>query len=250
MGLLLNRSEYFVPALEPDQHLESIIEYFQLLAEAITSVQNKNHVVVPEWVEAYQFHEEKSLMEERMQLLRMVSQINQRFEQLTTYKSALVQSGPELVSSVSAILAVTLGTKIDNIDDFREDVKILGEDGNAIAICEIKGINRGIKRENINQTDTHREKSGFGDDFPAILIANTNIKTARTLTEKKHDPDIEQVKHAVKNRVLIILTIDLLDLLRLVICGKLTPEAARTYVLSNVGWLRVEGDQIQILSGE
>src|SRR4051812_45121486 len=109
-------------------------------------------------------------------------------------------------------------------------VKLIGEDGKVIAVCEIKGINRSVKRENINQTDSHRERSGFDEGFPALLIVNTNIKSARSLAEKDQDIAVEQVKHAVHMHVLIMRTIDLLGLLRLVLCAKQTPETARALV--------------------
>jgi hypothetical protein len=142
------------------------------------------------------------------------------------------------------------GVTVDAVDEFREDVKLIDDDGRVVAIGEIKGINRGVKRENINQTDSHRERSGFAQDFPAILIANTNIKSARSIVEKDQEVALEQIKHAVHMRVLILRTIDLLGLLRLVLAGRLTTQDARSLVLSNVGWLRVQADQVQILSGD
>lgn len=250
VGLILERSEYFLPSLVPDRRPNVVSEYFELLVDAITSVHNKFHVVLPEWATQFQFPEEVSLAEERAALSDAMLRIDQRFEQLTEFKASLVQTGPELVSNVSAMLAAALGTKVDNVDEFREDVKLIGEDGKVIAVCEIKGINRGVKRENINQTDSHRERSEFDADFPALLIANTNIKSARCLAEKNQDIAAEQVKHAVHMRVLIMRTIDLLGLLRLVLCGKQTPETARALVLSSVGWLRVDGDEVLVLTGE
>lgn len=250
VGLLLNRAEYFLPSLLPDPRPDVVSEYFELLIDAITSIQNKLHVTVPEWATEFQFSEDVSLAKERDALLGEMSRIDQRLEQLTGFKAALVQTGPELVSNVSAMLAAVLGTKVDNVDEFREDVKLIGEDGKVIAVCEIKGINRSVKRENINQTDSHRERSGFDENFPALLIANTNIKAARSLAEKNQEIAVEQVKHAVHMRVLIMRTIDLLGLLRLVLCEKQTPETTRALLLSSVGWLRVDGDEVLVLGGE
>jgi hypothetical protein len=47
-------------------------------------------------------------------------------------------------------------------------------------------------------------------------------------------------------RVLLIRTLDLLALLRLVMAGKKTQEEARELLLTNVGWLQVDDDQIRI----
>jgi hypothetical protein len=250
VGLLLERAEYFIPSLKPDARPEVVSEYFNLLIDAITSIHNKLHVVVPDWAAEFQFSEEALLAKERAALLKEISGIDHRLEQLTAFKAALVQTGPELVSNVSAMLTAALGLKVDNVDEFREDVKLIGEDGKVIAVCEVKGINRGVKRENVNQTDSHRERSGFGAEFPAILIANTNIKAARSLAEKNQEIAAEQVKHAVHMRVLVMRTIDLLGLLRLVLGTRQTPESARALVFSNIGWLRVEGDDVSVLTGE
>jgi len=250
VGLLLDQAEYFVPSLLPDARLEVITEYFQLLVDAVTSVHNKLHLTIPEWVASYRFDEEDSLQNDRTVLLEKIAKIDERMEQLSQHKAALIHSGPELVSDVSKILELVFGFKVDTVDEFREDIKLIGADGKAIAVCEIKGINRGIKRENINQTDSHRERSGFDELFPAILIANANIKSARSIAEKDQVVAIEQVKHAVHMRVLLMRTIDLLGLLRLILAEKCTKQEACALILSNVGWLRIQEDKIQIITGE
>lgn len=250
VGLLIEQSEYFLPSLVPDARMEVINEYFHLLADAITSVHNKLHQTVPDWVAVYQFKEEDALLEERSALIVKVSDIDRRLAQLTQYKASLVHSGPQLVADVSAILETALGTKVNATDEFREDVKLLDDNDNVIGVCEIKGINRGVKRENINQTDSHRERSGFDADFPALLIVNTGIKSARSIDEKDQEIAAEQVKHAVHMRVLIMRTFDLLGLLRLVLAGDLSTQDARSQVLSSIGWLRVQSDSVQVLTGQ
>jgi hypothetical protein len=250
VGVLLNQAEYFVPSLVPDARPDVIAEYFHLLVDAITSVHNKLHQSVPDWADSYQFDEEIALTNERTSLLHRISEIETRQLQLTRYKAALVHSGPPLVADVSAILEAVLGTKVDAEDEFREDIKLVGEDGKVIGVCEVKGINRGVKRENINQTDSHRERSGFDASFPAILVVNTGIKTARSIAEKDQEVATEQVKHAVHLRILVIRTIDLLGLLRLVLAGRLTQDDVRKLISSKVGWLRVRSDTVEILTGE
>ncbi|PPD34274.1 MAG: hypothetical protein CTY19_05345 [Methylomonas sp.] len=247
VGLLIEQSEYFLPSLVPDGRIDVINEYFHLLADAITSIHNKLHQTVPDWVAAYEFQEEQALFEERTALINRVTDIDQRLAQLTQYKASLVHSGPQLVADVSTILKAVLGVDIDATDDFREDIKFMDDDNNVIGVCEIKGINRGVKRENINQTDSHRERSGFDATFPALLIVNTGIKSARSIEEKDLEVAAEQVKHAAHMRVLIMRTLDLLGLLRLALAGKLTTQEARSLVLLNVGWIRVQSENIQVL---
>ena len=113
-----------------------------------------------------------------------------------------------------------------------------------------RSLNRGIGREYINQTDSHRERSGYDNEFPALLIANTNIKSARSIYEKEQEIAQDQIKHAANMNVLVMRTLDLLGLLRLVLSGKLSREQAQEYMLTNVGWLKVQADNILILSGD
>lgn len=249
VGLVIGGVDYFIPSLVPDARPEVIAEFFELLADGLTAIQNKLNQAVPDWVAAFKFHEEPSIDAQANALRSQMAQLDQRRSELEQYKAALVLTGSPLVSIVGRILSVALGVTVDGTDDLREDLKLLDQNGAPIAVCEVKGINRGIKRENINQTDSHRERSGFSDEFPAILIANTGIKNSRTVEEKDQEIAAEQVKHAVKMRVLLVRTLDLLGVLRLVLAGELPAGAARELLLRNVGWLRVHSNEVKILSG-
>ncbi|MBI5436116.1 MAG: hypothetical protein HY937_03260 [Nitrosomonadales bacterium] len=250
VGALINRAEYFLPSLVPDARPEVISEYYQLLVDALTSVHNKLHQEVPDWVASYKFDEEVPLNQERSVLITKITEIDSRLQKLSRFKAALVHTGPELVADVSRILEIGLGIKVDMTDQFREDLKLLGKDGKVVCVCEVKGINRGISREYINQTDSHRERSGYDNKFPALLIANTNIKNARSIHEKEQEIAQDQIKHAANMNVLVMRTFDLLGLLRLVLSGKLSREQAQEYMLANVGWLKVQADEVLILSGD
>ena len=51
-------------------------------------------------------------------------------------------------------------------------------------------------------------------------------------------------------RILLIRTLDLLGLLRLVLSGKLSTDEARDFMIQNVGWLRVQADEVSIITGK
>ncbi|MDD5321267.1 MAG: hypothetical protein PHD43_11765 [Methylococcales bacterium] len=250
VGLVIDRLEYFIPSLVPDNTPEALKEYFELLVDALISCHNKLHQQLPDWITSFKFSEEAGLMGERSMLEDKIAGINSKLQEFDQYKAVLCHSGPELVADVCRIFEVGLGIIVDPVDDFREDIKLLDQDGNVICVCEVKGINRGIKRENINQTDSHRERSGFDNKFPALLIANTNIKSARSIQEKEQEIAAEQVVHAVRMNILMMRTIDLLSLLKLVLAGKKSREDAVDLLVSNVGWLHVKGDELHVLSGD
>lgn len=250
VGLVIDRLEYFIPSLVPDKTPEVLKEYFELLVDALVSCHNKLHQQLPDWIASFKFPEEAGLMSERTVLEDKIGGINSQLQELNRYKAVLCHTGPELVADVCRIFELGLGIKVDPMDDFREDIKLLDGSGKVICVCEVKGINRGLKRENINQTDSHRERSGFDNKFPALLIANTNIKSARSIQEKDQEIAVEQVVHAVSMNVLMMRTIDLLGLLKLVLAGRKSREEAQALLLSNVGWLRIKGDELNVLPGE
>ena len=120
-------------------------------------------------------------------------------------------------------------------------MQILSDDRTSVLIlCEIKGTNGGVKREHINQADNHREKTNRPANFPTLLIVNTGIKNARSLAEKDRTIEPEQVRHATKNGILILRTLDLLYLAVLQAAGRIEKEQIRELLLTKVGWLRVD----------
>lgn len=248
VGMIIKRNEYFVPILVPDNRPETVKEYFTLLAKGLTSSYNKLQVSLPDWLGKFSFVEEAAMATERGVLERRIKEIDDRYAVLNRYRSVLALSGEDLVASVSEIFIHGFGVAIDTKDELREDFKLLGENNTTICLCEVKGTNKGVKRQYINQADSHRDRSGFEPDFPTLLIINTHIKNARSVEEKDQEIASEQIKHAVKMNVLVIRTIDLLGLLNIFLSGKVTLQKVEKLILSNAGWLRVSGGQYVVVT--
>ena len=248
-GMIINRNQYFLPTLIPDNRPEVIREYFTFLTEGLTSSYNKLQQALPDWIEEFSFDEEAMLSAEREALESHISKIDQRHIVLSRYKSVLVLSGDELVESVSRVFVDGFGIAVDTKDELREDFKLLDGSSKPICLCEVKGTNTGVKREYIYQADSHRERSNFDAEFPTLLIINTHIKNARSVTEKDQEIANEQILHAVKMNVLIMRTIDLLALLRVYFNGKLTLKEVAELFTNNSGWLRVSGDEYVVATG-
>jgi hypothetical protein len=121
---------------------------------------------------------------------------------------------------------------------FREDLMLLDSAGGPVAFVEVKGVSRGVAREQVNQADIHRERAGVSAEFPSLLIVNTNMKAA-SIADKDRSVDPEQIRHAVRNNVLILRTLDLLNLASLHSSGKLGSEAVVELLTKSSGWLRV-----------
>ncbi|MBK6739563.1 MAG: hypothetical protein IPG64_17790 [Haliea sp.] len=136
---------------------------------------------------------------------------------------------------------------MDSKDELREDFKLLNSETQPVCLCEVKGTNKGVKREHINQADSHRERSGFDACFPSILIINTHIKNARSIAEKDQEIANEQIMHAANMNILIMRTIDLLGLLRIFLMGKQNRNEIENMLVSSCGWLRVEDMECKVI---
>ncbi|KUG21785.1 hypothetical protein ASZ90_008442 [hydrocarbon metagenome] len=246
VSMIITDKLFFIPCLLPDQRGKQKEEFFRLLSEAIVSCVKKLRVELPSWADEFLLPNEKSIVEEQSTLSERLKALEQERETLTRYKMVLVGDSDTLVDAVVNLLTKGLNLKIDSDDDFREDISILDENGQLSALGEIKGTSRGVKREYINQADSHRERAELPSDFPTLLIINTNTKNTRTLQDKDQDVPSEQVKHAVKMKVLVLRTLDLLNLLSLMQKGQIQTSGILDLLKTQVGWLRVIDDEIRI----
>jgi len=249
-GMIIDRSQYFIPALVPDNRPDVIAEYFTLLGDALTSTYNKLCQDLPNWLTKFRFIEEEALGAEVTALEKRLFDISERLDHLRRFKSVLALYGDELVAGVVRVFKEGFGIAVDTTDELREDFTLLDDNSKTSCLCEVKGTNKGVKREYINQADSHRERSGFRHDFPTLLIVNTNIKNARSVVEKDQEIACEQILHAKKMNVLLLRTLDLLELLRLYLNGQITSNDLKILLINNTGWLKVGKDGYAIITGE
>jgi len=250
VGMVLHKLLYFIPALVPDNRPEVILEYFTLLGDGLISSHLKLRQELPQWIEAFEFQEENALKKRLANLTAEIESVNSTMDKFRSYKRILALSGGELVSSVADVFTNVFGIKVNSNDDYREDLKLLDDEGKPFLLCEVKGTNGSVKREHVNQTDSHRERSGYDSRFPTLLIANTNMKSSRSLVEKDQPIPLEQVIHAKKLGVLILRSLDLLCLAGKFMENQLARQEIIELLTENVGWLRVNDQNITVYSGE
>lgn len=249
-GMIMWDERFFVPALLPENVDDRVSEFFTLLADALVATRRKLVFEVPDWADKLLFPGEPSLREEKANAISRIEEINAEIDIFRNYKKALVQGDEQLVDTVTDILEKGFGFKINRLDEYREDLKILDDEASPLVFCEVKGVNRGVKREHVNQADSHRERADLPASFPAILIINTHIKNARDLDEKDKDVPMEQVLHGKQNNVLIVRTLDLLRLLCLKMERDIPKETILDLLRTSGGWLRVADGEWTIIEGQ
>jgi len=151
-----------------------------------------------------------------------------------------------LRESIIKILRDGFGLEIDDTDELKEDFKIIDNEGKPVILVEVKGLNKGIARQHINQTDSHRERAQLEQEFPSILIVNTNIKKSNSLQDKYQEVAKEQIKHAVKMNVLVMRTIDFLDMLYLKEKGEVKKKNFLDILRQKSGWLEASQESWSI----
>lgn len=246
VGMIIRDNLFFVPCLLPEQRSERKEEFFRLLTDAVVTCVKKLRVELPPWADEFLLPSEQALLEEQAQLSSRLEVLEKERSALSRFKRILVGDADALVDEVVNLLTNGFGFKVSDDDTYREDIRILNDNGEPAIFGEIKGTTRGVKREYINQADSHRERAGLPSQFPTILIINTHTKNARSVEEKDQAVASEQVKHAVNMNVLIIRTIDMLNLLVMMQKHRVSQADILTMFKTHVGWLKVSGDEIQI----
>ena len=173
-----------------------------------------------------------------------IDKINKKLSEYSKFKSILYLRGDKLVDSVILVLK-EMGLKTFRKDIKEEDFWILDEERNKEIICEVKGIKKNCKREHINALDTHRDRNELKDDFPALLIINS-FAEAKNLKSKDQEISPDIIKHAIKNNILVIRTLDLLYAFDLTKANKIKLSEFMKALKNESGWIRVIDDKIEI----
>lgn len=238
VGFLLFRKIYFLSTLVPKNCDWG--DFLRELTDSVLSLNKKVSVELPKWVNDFLLDGEAALVEEIASCEERIRLAQDKVTSLSVLKRVLVESGEELVKSVSLLTAEITGLAIDFEDNKREDCRIIDGSGNIVALVEVKGLNGNIKISNVSQAFEHRERSSGYEKLPVILIANTFIATARSVEEKDKPPEEEQIALAKKHKVLILRTLDLLRMFNAVSSGRYTKEEIVRSLLTKVGWWHFE----------
>jgi hypothetical protein len=159
----------------------------------------------------------------------------------------LVLQGEPLVEAVMEVFNRLFPLKPKRQEAFREDFSLINATGSEVALVEVKGVSKGVSRESVNQADSHRERSGRSADFPSILIVNSNVTKASSLADKEVPVAPEQIAHAVTMNVLILRTLDLLELSAMLMNEQLTPAKVISLLTESRGWLKVGKASVELV---
>lgn len=238
-GFEWRKQKFFLPFHTTTFTRENLERLTRLVADAVIAYKAKNDKVVPEWVGSFQFSTEAELENKIEALLEETEMLDSALGAWKDYKSILCTSGDHLKETAVTILSQFFGLEIDPLDEGREDAKIIEEKA-AVALIEIKGTNKGIKREYINQVDSHRERNGLNNTTPGILLINNEMDIEVIEVKLGTSVPQEHIAHAKNLNILIIRTVDLLFFMK---HWEVTDKETRKrdflgYIRSGGGWLK------------
>lgn len=250
IGGLIEEQIFVLPCHAPDKDESATTQLFSTLASALYETISKLSKEIPLWIdEGLIFPEERKLADNLLHLSKEINQIESNLNLYKIFKGCLAHSGDTLVESVSTIFESFFKLRVVKDDQFIEDIKLYipqeGED-KMIALVEIKGVNSGIKREHINQADSHRERSGLPNSFPVMLIVNTKMD-AINFEEKELEVAHEQVKKAVGDNVLIMRAFDLINVVYLIEEGVMTRNDFLALLKTANGWIKATRKTYEII---
>ena len=242
VGFSVDATTYYIPCKLPDK--DETERFFKMLIEAVVSINKKDRLTLPPWVEAFIISGESQCRQRITELNDQIRLLSEKKETFNTFKHVLCSSGEQLVKDVANLLKHGLGLPLNETDKHHEDLKILDNTGKPLAFIEVKGVNGNVTRDQIDQTASHREKADLPDSFPSILIINTYNRSARAMKEKDSPPPTEQIAHANKVGVLVLRTIDLLYILNHYLNGTITQAKILENFSTLKGWWHSSPDQV------
>lgn len=208
----LNGKFFFLP-LQPIARDQTILK--ALLQECVAAVleyKRRHDFYLPVWVNEIEFKSETLIKDEISKLEQIIKGKRDQLDTMRRYKGILSCSGNTLNELVVKILREYFRLDVPCKEKFVEDA-IINVKGKPAFVIEIKGVKAGLKREHINQVDSHRERLGISHDVPGLLIINDFSDIDGVLERRAQKFDVAQINHAAKLNVKILRTTTLLDIM-------------------------------------
>ncbi len=205
---------FFLLPFKSLQNLDA--DLVPLLRSAISSIlvyKQRNELYLPDWVEQIQFQTEKRLNAKITELKARLEALKHESSVWRTYKGILSGSGRTLNQVVVNVLRQFFGLNLQSQEKYIEDAIIYNHNNEPAFVVEIKGVKGGIKRDNINQVDSHRERLELSHEIPGLLIINDFSEVAGLEQRRLKQIDRNHIELALRQNVRILRTTALLDLM-------------------------------------
>lgn len=233
----------FLPYLRHDRI--DFDEATEALASGIVTYLSRVGTEEPEWVaKNFVFTHEQPLLQKRQRLEATIKGLDSQLVRFKDLRTILWQRDYALQKSVPHFLNA-LGVETRQDEEFEEDFWVT-QDGNDIVIAEVKSMNGNVCRQDIGKLDDHRKARNRPDHFPALLVANT-FAALQDVKEKNKRIAPNECKRATTDHILIMRTIDLVNLYELIAQEQLKLSQFVHLLLTESGWLKVDTSSWEVI---
>ena len=239
LAIPVNAGEVLVlPYLPANRPAAEVALAMGELARALRAYRDDVRAAPPPWLDEFSFTQERAVRQELAGLEQAKAEISAKLAPYEHDKRLLYIGDDQLTDHLVGCFEAR-GVNTEREEKYVEDFFLLDENGNRIAICEVKGLDANLKGKHVSQLNLHRTEHGLDYDFPGVLVANTWRK-AQSIEEKDHQIEPKTRKQAAHHHITILRTIDLLRLFDLMEVGSLTREQLVSYLTESPGWLSVD----------
>lgn len=204
---------FFLPFFTTKREASDLTEALSLSVDAVLEYKRKNDIYVPAWLSTLEFQSEARLKLDIQRTQEQLVKLNEELGKWEKYKAILCTSGPNLNAIVVEVLRDFFGVNLKSEERYIEDAVIYDDRDRPIYVLEIKGVNGGIKREHINQVDSHRERLGLTAEIPGLFVVNDFMDVENFEERKLKAFDAQNLAHAKTNNVRILRTIMLFEMM-------------------------------------
>jgi len=252
VGLEVESRVFFLPFHTTKRDSETLISIVKTVSQAVSDYRQKHTISLPDWLVGFEFEKERELQSAFDVHIKKAKKLRAELAQWGRRKAVLTTSGETLRQIVIEILTRYFGFRVEHADEYREDLKIVDQNSEPFCLLEVKGVKTGIKRDYINQVDSHRERNSLPSSTPGALIINNEMDLIGI--DRRLDTTVpeQHIKHARSLNVLIVRTIDLLFLMRHLETKDLQGRRAEFLQVLNSGggWLKADPDRYELIEGQ
>jgi hypothetical protein len=206
-------SFFFLPLKSLQNAGSELPPLLRSVTESVLVYKQRHDFYLPDWLKDLRFKSEAALDQRISDIEKEIIQLKEDSRLWERYKGILCASGRTLNEIVVTVLRVFFQLKLHSEEAYVEDAIIYDIAGQPVFVVEIKGVNGGVKREHINQVDSHRERLELSPSISGLLIINDFADVPNLEERRSKQIDNNHLELAKRQNVRVLRTTTLIDLM-------------------------------------
>ena len=180
----INGQFFFLPFFTTKNGKAELMDALQSSVGSVLEYKRKNDIYVPTWLSKIEFKSEARIKSDIQRIEEQLVKLNEEVGKWERYKAILCTSGSNLSKIAVDLLRDFFELNVNTEERYIEDAVLYDDKDQVLFVVEIKGINGGLRREHINQVDSHRERLSLNAKVPGLLIINDFMDVGTSNSER------------------------------------------------------------------